>query len=52
MGFILFIMSEVMFFSAWFWTFFKHAIFPPVTDWAGLMVSTGGLSIRPRKRRA
>jgi cytochrome c oxidase subunit 3 len=28
MGFILFIMSEVMFFSAWFWTFFKHAIFP------------------------
>jgi cytochrome c oxidase subunit 3 len=23
-GFILFIMSEVMFFSAWFWTFFKH----------------------------
>ncbi|HUS55129.1 MAG TPA: cytochrome c oxidase subunit 3, partial [Thermohalobaculum sp.] len=28
MGFILFIMSEIMFFSAWFWTFFKHAIFP------------------------
>ncbi|MEM6905448.1 MAG: cytochrome c oxidase subunit 3, partial [Pseudomonadota bacterium] len=28
MGMILFIMSEVMFFSAWFWTFFKHAIFP------------------------
>ena len=28
MGFILFIISEVMFFSAWFWTFFKHAIFP------------------------
>ncbi|MEM8792831.1 MAG: cytochrome c oxidase subunit 3 [Pseudomonadota bacterium] len=28
MGVILFIMSEVMFFSAWFWTFFKHAIFP------------------------
>ncbi|MGI3170566.1 cytochrome c oxidase subunit 3 [Pseudooceanicola sp. C21-150M6] len=27
-GFILFIMSEVMFFSAWFWTFFKHAIYP------------------------
>ncbi|NIP18754.1 MAG: cytochrome c oxidase subunit 3, partial [Xanthomonadales bacterium] len=25
MGFILFIMSEVMFFSAWFWSFFKHA---------------------------
>jgi len=28
MGFILFIISEVMFFSAWFWSFFKHAIFP------------------------
>ncbi len=27
-GFILFIMSEVMFFSAWFWTFFKHAHVP------------------------
>ena len=28
-GFILFIMSEVMFFFAWFWSFFKHAIYPP-----------------------
>ena len=27
-GFILFIMSEIMFFSAWFWTFFKHALYP------------------------
>ncbi|WP_289080895.1 cytochrome c oxidase subunit 3 [uncultured Sulfitobacter sp.] len=27
-GFILFIMSEVMFFVAWFWTFFKHAMYP------------------------
>ena len=27
-GFIFFIMSEVMFFSAWFWTFFKHALYP------------------------
>ena len=27
-GFILFIMSEVMFFSAWFWSFFKHAMYP------------------------
>jgi len=27
-GFILFIMSEVMFFAAWFWSFFKHAIYP------------------------
>ncbi|MEM6303213.1 MAG: cytochrome c oxidase subunit 3 [Pseudomonadota bacterium] len=27
-GFILFIMSEVMFFVAWFWTFFKPAFYP------------------------
>ncbi|WP_102108710.1 cytochrome c oxidase subunit 3 [Oceaniglobus roseus] len=27
-GFILFIMSEVMFFAAWFWMFFKHAMYP------------------------
>ncbi len=27
-GFILFVMSEVMFFVAWFWSFFKHAIYP------------------------
>ncbi|WP_172296492.1 cytochrome c oxidase subunit 3 [Pseudoruegeria sp. HB172150] len=27
-GFIMFIMSEVMFFAAWFWSFFKHALFP------------------------
>ncbi|MCA8881223.1 MAG: cytochrome c oxidase subunit 3 [Rhodobacteraceae bacterium] len=27
-GFILFIMSEVMFFAAWFWNFFKHALYP------------------------
>ncbi len=31
-GFILFIMSEVMFFSAWFWSFFKHAIYPMHPD--------------------
>lgn len=30
-GFILFIMSEVMFFSAWFWSFFKHALYPMYT---------------------
>ncbi len=28
MGFILFVMSEVMFFAAWFWSFFKHVIYP------------------------
>lgn len=27
-GFILFIMSEVMFFAAWFWSFFKNAMYP------------------------
>ena len=27
-GFILFIMSEVMFFAAWFWAFFKDSIYP------------------------
>ncbi|MDE3237820.1 MAG: cytochrome c oxidase subunit 3 [Paracoccaceae bacterium] len=27
-GFIMFIMSEVMFFAAWFWTFIKHAMYP------------------------
>ena len=27
-GVIMFIMSEVMFFAAWFWTFFKHALYP------------------------
>jgi cytochrome c oxidase subunit 3 len=36
-GFILFIMSEVMFFAAWFWSFFKHALYPmgemsPIVD--------------------
>ncbi len=27
-GMIMFITSEVMFFVAWFWTFFKHALYP------------------------
>ena len=27
-GFVLFIMSEVMFFAAWFWAFFKSALYP------------------------
>ncbi|MEM9344383.1 MAG: cytochrome c oxidase subunit 3 [Pseudomonadota bacterium] len=30
-GFILFIMSEVMFFAAWFWSFFKHTMYPMST---------------------
>jgi cytochrome c oxidase subunit III len=28
MGVIMFIISEVAFFAAWFWSFFKHAIYP------------------------
>lgn len=31
-GVILFIMSEVMFFAAWFWSFFKHAMYPMNPD--------------------
>jgi len=31
-GFIMFIMSEVMFFVAWFWTFFKHRMYPMGPD--------------------
>ncbi|MDG1008383.1 MAG: cytochrome c oxidase subunit 3 [Amylibacter sp.] len=36
-GVIMFIMSEVMFFVAWFWSFFKHALYPmtegsPIVD--------------------
>ncbi|TYB87573.1 cytochrome c oxidase subunit 3 [Oceaniovalibus sp. ACAM 378] len=27
-GVIFFIISEVMFFAAWFWSFFKHAMYP------------------------
>ena len=27
-GMVLFIISEIMFFSAWFWTFIKHALYP------------------------
>ncbi len=27
-GVIMFIISEVMFFAAWFWSFFKHALYP------------------------
>ncbi|MCX7888776.1 MAG: cytochrome c oxidase subunit 3 [Rhodobacteraceae bacterium] len=37
-GFLLFILSEVMFFSAWFWTFFKHALYPMHPDGLSPMV--------------
>ena len=30
-GFLLFVISEVMFFAAWFWSFFKHAMYPMYT---------------------
>ncbi len=33
-GMLLFIISEVMFFAAWFWSFFKHAMYP-MTEGAG-----------------
>jgi cytochrome c oxidase subunit III len=33
-GFILFIMSEVMFFAAWFWSVFKHLIYS-MQEYAG-----------------
>ncbi|MEM8591435.1 MAG: cytochrome c oxidase subunit 3 [Pseudomonadota bacterium] len=31
-GFIMFIMSEIMFFAAWFWGFFKNALYPMGPD--------------------
>ena len=31
-GFVFFIMSEVMFFAAWFWGFFKNAMYPMGPD--------------------
>jgi len=31
-GVMMFIMSEVMFFAAWFWSFFKHAMYPMDPD--------------------
>ncbi|NAZ35604.1 cytochrome c oxidase subunit 3 [Rubellimicrobium sp. CFH 75288] len=40
-GFILFIISEVMFFAAWFWSFFKHALYPMHPD--GLSPAVDGV---------
>ena len=39
-GFLMFIMSEIMFFVAWFWAFFKSALYPlvPVFDADGAAV--------------
>ncbi|CAN5765275.1 cytochrome c oxidase subunit 3 [soil metagenome] len=39
-GMILFIISEVMFFAAWFWSFFKHAMYP-MGEIAGTQVLPG-----------
>ncbi|ABV92886.1 cytochrome c oxidase subunit III [Dinoroseobacter shibae DFL 12 = DSM 16493] len=40
-GFIFFIMSEVMFFAAWFWSFFKHALYP--MDPGGMSPAVDGI---------
>lgn len=49
MGFILFVMSEVMFFSAWFWAFFKFAIFPmvPIEDAGSVPTAVGPVGVWP-----
>jgi cytochrome c oxidase subunit 3 len=44
-GFIMFIMSEVMFFAAWFWAFFKHALYP-------MNAYPGSNMCRPRSMRS
>ena len=40
-GFILFIMSEIMFFAAWFWSFFKHALYPMEVGAGGVWPPVG-----------
>jgi len=45
-GFILFIISEVMFFLAWFWAYFRYALFtqPQTTDAShGVGFAEGGM---------
>ena len=49
-GVILFIVSEVMFFVAWFWAFFKHALYPmgplsPIKD--GIWPPEGTVTFDP-----
>jgi cytochrome c oxidase subunit 3 len=39
-GMLLFIASEVMFFAAWFWSFFKHAIYPMDGAWPPAGIET------------
>jgi len=47
LGFILFIVSEVMFFSAWFWSFFKHAIFPMAPELGTVATAYGPDGVWP-----
>jgi len=45
-GFILFIISEVMFFLAWFWAYFRYALFVPeatTDDSHGIGFAEGGM---------
>ena len=48
-GMVLFIISEIMFFSAWFWTFFKHALYP-MRDDRGRRRSSPAPGRRPASR--
>lgn len=46
LGFIMFILSEVMFFVAWFWAFFKFAIFPmPDVNISDIPTSWGPIGV-------
>ena len=40
-GVIMFIMSEIMFFVAWFWSFFKHALYPMEQGAGGIWPPVG-----------
>ena len=44
-GFIMFIMSEVMFFVAWFWVFFKQRLYPmgPDSPWVDGVYPPAGI---------
>ena len=46
-GMIMFIMSEVMFFAAWFWSFFKHALYPMEEGAGGVWPPVGIVPFDP-----
>ncbi len=46
-GVILFITSEVMFFVAWFWSFFKHALYPMQEGTGGVWPPVGIETLDP-----